>query len=172
MLFDGAERCGILNTSVGGWRLLLLGISGGGAVLAAVLAVLWFKVLTRPEKVVARGSKAKAGAKEAGEGEGEEAGADAQEGKKKKKGGIKGAFKAVKAFATHPAVAAWRLTLGRSALRVSVLRYPYGDSLLALAPFVFKPRARPSRAKRPPPLRSPFHTLPPLPPARRACASW
>ena len=116
VLFDGAERCGILNTSVGGWRLLLLGIGGGGAVLAVVLAVLWFKVLTRPEKEVARGSKAKAGAKEAGEGEGEEAGADGPEGKtqkkKKKKGGIKGAFKAVKAFATHPAVAAWRSTLG------------------------------------------------------------
>ena len=116
VLFDGAEWCGIAETSVGGWRLLLLGISGGGAVLAAVLAVLWFKVLTRAEKEVARGSKAKAGAKEAGEGEGEEAGADGPEGKtqkkKKKKGGIKGAFKAVKAFATHPAVAAWRSTLG------------------------------------------------------------
>ena len=106
----------VAETSVGGWRLLLLGISGGGAVLAAVLAVLWFKVLTRPEKEVARGSKAKAGAKEAGEGEGEVAGADGHEGKtkkqKQKKGGIKGAFKAVKAFATHPAVAAWRSTLG------------------------------------------------------------
>ena len=73
--------------------------------------------MVRPEKEVARGSKAKAGAKEAGEGEGEEAGADGHEGKKKKKkktktGGIKGAFKAVKAFATHPAVAAWRSTLG------------------------------------------------------------
>ena len=96
--------CGIVNTSVGGWRLLLLGIGGGGAVLAVVLAVLWFKVLTRPEKEVARGSKAKAGAKEAGEGKTKK--------EKKKKGGIKGAFKAVKAFATHPAVAAWRSTLG------------------------------------------------------------
>ena len=66
VLFDGAEWCGIVNTSVGGWRLLLLGIGGGGAVLAAVLAVLWFKVLTRAEKEVARGSKAKAGAKGGG----------------------------------------------------------------------------------------------------------
>ena len=70
VLFDGAEWCGIAETSVGGWRLLLLGISGGGAVLAAVLAVLWFKVLTRAEKEVARGSKAKAGAKEAGRAKG------------------------------------------------------------------------------------------------------
>ena len=42
----------------------------------------WAKPTTeslRPEKEVARGSKAKAGAKEAGEGEGEEAGADGHE---------------------------------------------------------------------------------------------
>ena len=48
-----------MGSAVGSWRLLALTVCGGGVAVAVLLGVLWFVVLTRPERIVASGGKEK-----------------------------------------------------------------------------------------------------------------
>ena len=48
-----------MGSAVGSWRLLALTVCGGGVAVAVLLGVLWFVVLTKPERIVASGGKEK-----------------------------------------------------------------------------------------------------------------